>query len=142
MRGRSACYSGPMTRYLLTYGATFLTLAALDAAWLGVVARTLYRDAMGQLLAPSVNVGAAAAFYLLYPIGLVVFAVLPSGGDWLRALVLGALFGLFCYGTYDITNLAILKDWPLGLTFVDIAWGAVVSAAGALAGAWVLRLTT
>lgn len=142
MRRRSACYSGPMTRYLLTYGATFITLAALDAAWLGVVARTLYRDAMGQLLAPSVNFGAAAAFYLLYPIGLVVFAVLPSGGDWLRAMVLGALFGLFCYGTYDITNLAILKDWPLGLTFVDIAWGAVVSAAGALAGAWVLRLTT
>jgi uncharacterized membrane protein len=142
MGRRSACYSGPMTRYLLTYAATFLTLAALDAAWLGVVAKTLYRDAMGQLLAPAVNIGAAAAFYLLYPIGLVVFAVLPSGGDWLRALVLGALFGLFCYGTYDITNLAILKDWPLGLTFVDIAWGAAVSAAAALAGAWVLRLTT
>ena len=128
-----------MTRYLLTYTATFIALAALDFLWLGVVARSWYRDGMGSLLAPEVNVAAAAGFYLLYPIGLVIFAVLPSGGDWLRALVLGALFGLFCYGTYDLTNLAILKDWPLGLTFIDIAWGAVVSAAGASAGACVLR---
>lgn len=90
-------------------------------------------------MAPGPNWAAAATFYLLYPIGLVIFAVLPSGGDWLRALALGALFGLFCYGTYDLTNLAILKDWPLGLTFIDLAWGAVVSAAGALAGALVLR---
>ncbi len=128
-----------MTRYLLTYAATFIALAALDFLWLGVVAKSLYREGMGQLLAPDVNLAAAAGFYLLYPIGLVVFAVLPSGGDWLRALLLGALFGLFCYGTYDLTNLAILKDWPLALTFVDIAWGAAVSAAGASAGAWVLR---
>ena len=128
-----------MTRYLLTYAATFVSLAALDFLWLGVIARSWYRDGMGSLLAPQVNLAAAAAFYLLYPIGLVIFAVLPSGGDWLRALALGALFGLFCYGTYDLTNLAILKDWPLGLTFIDIAWGAVVSAAGASAGAWVLR---
>lgn len=128
-----------MTRYLLTYAATFIALAALDFLWLGVVARSWYRDGMGSLLAPQVNLAAAAAFYLLYPIGLVIFAVLPSGGDWLRALALGALFGLFCYGTYDLTNLAILKDWPLGLTFIDIAWGAAVSAAGASAGAWVLR---
>jgi uncharacterized membrane protein len=90
-------------------------------------------------MAPSPNLPAAAAFYLLYPVGLVVFAVLPSGGDWLRALALGALFGLFCYGAYDLTNLAVLKDWPLQVTLVDIAWGAVVSAVGASAGAWVLR---
>ncbi|MBC7468942.1 MAG: DUF2177 family protein [Ramlibacter sp.] len=131
-----------MTRYLLTYAATFVALALLDFLWLGVVAKNLYREGMGQLLAAGPNWGAAAAFYLLYPIGLVVFAVLPSGGDWLRALTLGALFGLFCYGTYDLTNLAVLKDWPLALSFVDIAWGAAVSAAGALAGAWVLRWLT
>lgn len=128
-----------MTRHLLTYTATFIALAAFDFLWLGVVARSWYRDGMGSLLAPQVNLAAAATFYLLYPIGLVIFAVLPSGGDWLRALALGALFGLFCYGTYDMTNLSILKDWPLGLTFIDIAWGAVVSAVGASAGAWVLR---
>ncbi len=131
-----------MTKNLLTYAATFIALAALDFLWLGVVAKNLYREGMGHLMAPDVNLAAAAGFYLLYPIGLVVFAVLPSGGDWLRALLLGALFGLFCYGTYDLTNLAILKDWPLSLTFVDIAWGAAVSAAGASVGAWVLRWLT
>jgi uncharacterized membrane protein len=128
-----------MTRYLLTYAATFVALAALDFLWLGVVAKSFYRDAIGHLMAPSPNIPAAAAFYLLYPVGLVVFAVLPSGGDWLRALLLGALFGLFCYGTYDLTNLAVLKDWPVSVTLVDMAWGAVVSAAGASAGAWLLR---
>ena len=128
-----------MTRNLLTYAATFLALAVLDFMWLGVIAKNLYREGIGHLMAPSVNLGAAAGFYLLYPIGLVVFAVLPSGGDWLRALALGALFGLFCYATYDLTNLAILRDWPLSVTLVDMAWGAAVSAAGASAGAWVLR---
>lgn len=128
-----------MTRHLLTYAATFVALAVLDFLWLGVIAKNLYREGIGHLMAPGPNWWAAAAFYLLYPIGLVVFAVLPSGGDWLRALALGALFGLFCYGTYDLTSLAILKDWPLGLTLVDIAWGAGVSAAGASAGAWVQR---
>lgn len=128
-----------MTRYLLAYAAAFIALAALDFLWLGVIAKNLYREGIGHLMGPAVHIPAAAAFYLLYPVGLVVFAVLPSGGDWLRALTLGALFGLFCYGTYDLTSLAILKDWPLNLTLVDIAWGAAVSAAGASAGAWVLR---
>jgi uncharacterized membrane protein len=128
-----------MTRNLLTYAATFVALAALDFLWLGVVAKSFYRDGIGHLMAPAPNLPAAAAFYLLYPVGLVVFAVLPSGGDWLRALLLGALFGLFCYGTYDLTNLSVLKDWPVSVTLVDMAWGAVVSAAGASAGAWLLR---
>ena len=128
-----------MTRHLLTYAATCIALTVLDFLWLGVIAKNLYREGIGHLMAPGPNWWAAAAFYLLYPIGLLVFAVLPSGGDWLRALALGALFGLFCYGTYDLTSLAILKDWPLSVTLVDIAWGAAVSAAGASAGAWVLR---
>ena len=128
-----------MTRNLLAYAGTFVALAILDYLWLGVIAKNWYRDAMGHLMAPTPNWGAAAAFYLLYPVGLLIFAVLPSNGDWQRALMLGALFGLFCYGTYDITNLAILRDWPLPLTFVDIAWGAAVSAVGASAGALVLR---
>jgi uncharacterized membrane protein len=128
-----------MTRNLLAYGAAFAALAALDFLWLGVLAKGLYRDGIGHLMAPMPNWGAAAAFYLLYPIGLLVFAVLPAGGDWLRTLLLGALFGAFCYGTYDLSNLAVLRDWPLPLTLVDIAWGALVSAVGASAGAWVLR---
>lgn len=128
-----------MTRHLLTYAATFIALALLDFLWLGVIAKGWYRDAIGHLMAPTPNWGAAGAFYLLYPVGLLVFAVLPSGGDWLRALALGALFGAFCYGTYDISNMAVLRDWPLSITLLDIAWGAAVSAAGASAGAWALR---
>ncbi|MDB5942086.1 MAG: Protein of unknown function rane [Ramlibacter sp.] len=133
------CYSRAMTRNLLAYAPVFGALAVLDFLWLGVIGKSLYRDGIGHLMAPAPNWAAAAAFYLLYPIGLVVFAVLPSRGDWLRALTLGALFGLFCYGTYDLGNLAVLRDWPLPLTLVDIAWGGVASAAGASAGAWVLR---
>lgn len=136
---RPACYSGAMTRNLLTYAAAFIALALLDFLWLGVIARSWYRDGIGHLMASTPSWGAAAAFYLLYPIGLLIFAVLPSNGDPVRALTLGALFGLFCYGTYDLTGLAVLRDWPLPLTFIDIAWGGVVSAAGASAGAWVQR---
>ncbi len=128
-----------MARALLTYLATFLAIGVLDALWLGVVARSWYAQSLAHLLADRPRVGAAAAFYLLYPVGVVVFAVLPAGGDWARALALGALFGLFAYGTYDITNLAVMRDWPLGLTFVDIAWGTLASAAGALAGALAWR---
>lgn len=128
-----------MTRHLLTYLATLLTVGLLDFLWLGVIALRWYQAAIGHLMAPKPHVAAAAAFYLLYPVGVMIFAVLPSGGDWQRALVLGGLFGLFAYGTYDVTNLAVMRDWPLRITLVDIAWGTFVSAAGAVAGALALR---
>ena len=128
-----------MKPILLSYAGTFVVLAAMDFLWLGVIAKDWYRDGIGHLMAPTPNWAAAAAFYLLYPVGLMVFAVQPSQGDWLRALILGALFGAFCYGTYDVSNLAVLRDWSLPITLMDIAWGAVVSAAGASGGAWVLR---
>lgn len=130
-----------MTRYLLPYLATLIVLAVLDFLWLGVIARNFYREGIGHLMAPSPNWGAAIAFYLLYPVGIVIFAVLAADGEWLKALTLGALFGLFCYGTYDLSNMAVLRDWPLQVTAVDIAWGVVVSAIGASAGAWALRWT-
>ena len=128
-----------MARYALIYLATLLTVGVLDFIWLRVIATAWYEGGIGHLMASKPNLVAAAAFYLLYPIGLVVFAAAPAGQDWSRALAMGALFGLFAYGTYDLTNLAIMRDWPLGLTFVDIAWGAVVSGAGAGAGALASR---
>lgn len=129
-----------MSRPLLTYLATLLAVGLLDFLWLGLVAKGWYQQGMAHLLAPQPRIPAAAAFYLLYPVGIVVFAVLPSGGDLLRAVGLGLLFGLFAYGTYNLTNLAVMRDWPLGLTFLDIAWGGFVSACGAAAGAWAWRL--
>lgn len=128
-----------MTRNLLSYAGALLVLAVLDFLWLGVVAKDWYRGGIGHLMAPTPNWAAAAAFYVLYPVGIMVFAVLPSQGDWLRALTLGALFGLFCYGTYDLSNLATLRDWPLPLSLMDIVWGGAVSAACASAAAAVLR---
>lgn len=124
-----------MSRLALSYLAVLLIVGVLDYLWLRVIATAWYENAMAHLLAPKPNLVAAAIFYFAYPVGLMVFAVVPSGGDVVRALVLGALFGLFAYGTYDITNLAVMRDWSLRLTLIDIAWGTFVSAAGALAGA-------
>lgn len=124
-----------MLQYLGIYLAVFLTMFVIDALWLGVIAKTMYADAMGSLLSPNPNLWAAAAFYLLFPVGLVIFAVLPQADSpvW-KAALMGALFGFFAYSTYDLTNLAVVKDWPLGLTFIDMAWGTMVSGIAATAG--------
>jgi uncharacterized membrane protein len=128
-------------RYALAYAATFVVMVAIDLVWLGVVAKPFYEKGIGHLLAEQPNWLAAALFYFGYPVGLVVFAIAPNASRRARRSVLisGALFGFFAYGTYDLTNLATLKNWPLGLSMIDIAWGSSVSAVSALAGWWVLR---
>jgi uncharacterized membrane protein len=128
--------------YLITLAIFFI----IDMIWLGVVAKAFYRRHLGALMSPKVNWAAAALFYLLFIVGLVVFAVRPAlaAGRPILALVLGALLGLISYATYDLTNLATLKDWPLVVTVVDLAWGAVlggaVSYVSALLGRLLLRL--
>ena len=104
-----------------------------DAIWLGVVAKDLYRQHIGHLMADSVRWGAALAFYLLFLYGLFVFVIQPAlaAQDPMSALLKGALFGLVCYATYDLTNLATLRDWPLSVTFIDLAWGAFLSGTAA-----------
>ncbi len=129
-----------MSLLLLSYLATLLVVGVLDYLWLGVIALRWYQAGMGHLMAASPNLLAAGAFYLLYPIGLMVFAVAPAQGDVWRALGMGALFGLFAYGTYDITNLAVMRDWPAWLSAMDIAWGTFVSAVGAAGGAIAWRV--
>jgi uncharacterized membrane protein len=98
--------------------------------WLGLVAKKLYAKQIGFLLKPDVNWTAAISFYLLFIVGLVLFVVSPAleKHSWMHALVFGALFGLITYATYDLTNLATTRDWPLLITFVDMAWGTVLSA--------------
>ena len=124
-----------MMKYFGTYGAIFLTMFVIDMLWLGVIARSLYANAMGSLMSPSPNLWAAGAFYLMFPLGLLIFAVLPHADSpvW-KAALMGALFGFFAYATYDLTNLAVIKDWPLGLTFIDMAWGTMVSGIAATMG--------
>ncbi|TFY97971.1 DUF2177 family protein [Ramlibacter rhizophilus] len=128
-----------MSRPALTYLAALLAFGLLDYVWLRHIAIDWYEAGMAHVLAPQPNWWAAGAFYLLYPAGVVFFAAWPSEGDWTRALFLGALFGAFAYGTYDLTSLAVIRDWPVGLTLLDIAWGAVVSGAAAAAGAVALK---
>ncbi len=103
---------------------------ALDMIWLGLVAKDFYRNQIGFLLSEKVNWIAAISFYLLFIVGVVFFVVMPAleKGSLMYAILVGALFGFITYATYDLTNLATTKDWPLFVTFVDLAWGAVLSA--------------
>ncbi len=129
------------TKLLLAWAATFIVMLAIDLLWLGVIAKSLYQQGMGDLMSPQPRLAAAAAFYLLYPIGLVIFAVWPgvNADSVLRAAWLGALFGLFAYGTYDLTNLAVVRNWPVSLSFIDMAWGTLASGVASAGGAAALR---
>lgn len=127
-----------MTKYLAAYATATVVMVAIDLIWLGVIAKPLYRAGIGHLMADSPNIPAALLFYLLFPVGLMIFAVVPNAvsPEWTKTLVAGALFGLFTYATYDLTNLATLKGWPVGLAALDTAWGSLVSAVAAAAAKW------
>ncbi|MFH1574512.1 MAG: DUF2177 family protein, partial [Acidobacteriota bacterium] len=107
--------------YLITVPLFFL----IDLFWLGILAKDFYKRHLGYLMRPDVNWVAAVLFYLLFIIGIVIFAVKPAleAESPARALVYGALFGFFTYATYDLTNLATVRDWPLVVTVVDLVWG-------------------
>jgi uncharacterized membrane protein len=125
-----------MPPFLVAYLASAATLVVLDAIWLTLAVPRLYQPALGDLLAPQPNFLVAAVFYLLYLVGVVVFAVLPAveGKSLLQALALGALLGLVAYGTYDFTNLSTLRDWPVGLSLIDVVWGTFLTGAAATVG--------
>lgn len=124
-----------MLKYFGTYVAVLVALVAIDMVWLRLIAVQWYADGMGPLLADSPKLWAAAAFYLMFPAGLLLFAVIPSvGAPLVNAVAMGALFGFFAYATYDLTALAVIRGWPVGLSFLDIAWGTVVSGVSAGAG--------
>lgn len=103
---------------------------AIDMVWLVLVARNFYQKHIGFLMKPDVNWVAAGIFYLLFIAGLVAFVITPAveKHSWVHAVLFGAFFGLITYATYDLTNLATLKDWPLLVTVVDLIWGMVLSA--------------
>jgi uncharacterized membrane protein len=110
--------------YLIALGI-FLVI---DMIWLVFVARGFYKRHLGPLMAPKVNWGAAGLFYLFFIVGLLVFAIRPAllSGAPVQALFYGALLGFISYATYDLTNLATLKDWPMIVTVVDLVWGTVL----------------
>ena len=116
--------------FLKLYFIALPVFFLFDMIWLGLVAKDFYRNQIGFLLKENVNWIAAISFYLLFIVGVVFFVVMPAlqKDSWMYALLVGALFGFITYATYDLTNLATTKDWPLFVTLVDLAWGAVLSA--------------
>jgi uncharacterized membrane protein len=116
--------------FIKLYAIALPVFFAIDMLWLGLVAKNFYKQQIGFLMKSNINWVAAISFYLLFIVGLVLFVIMPSieKGSWVRAVLFGALFGLVTYATYDLTNLATFKEWPLFVTFVDLAWGATLGA--------------
>ena len=109
-----------------------VVMAVIDLFWLGIVARKMYQKYIGFLLAPKTNVPAAVLFYTIFIIGLVAFVIVPAldaPNQLQHAVTHGLLWGLCTYATYDLTNLATVKNWPVTLTVIDLVWGSFISAA-------------
>lgn len=125
-----------MIHYIVAYMCTAVIFLAIDYVWLGFIAKELYFSSLGHLMADEVNFKIAAGFYLIYAAGIVVFAVNPAliSGEWKTALIYGALFGFFCYATYDFTNMATLRDWPIKVSLIDIAWGTFLTGISSTGG--------
>jgi len=121
---------------LIAYAGALLLLVVADGLWLGLLMPQQYQAWIGPLMRERPLLLPAAVFYLLYPVGVVAFAVLPALAlkSWQRSSALGALLGLVAYGTYDLSNLATLNGWPWQLALVDMVWGAGLTAAAACAG--------
>lgn len=120
--------------YLAAYLSTAIVFGVIDAAWLTVMGNHLYRPLLGDLLAPSVRILPAIAFYLVYPAGVMIFVVLPALREDILsgAFFYGLLFGAVAYATYDLTNQATLRTWPFQITLIDIAYGAFASGVAAM----------
>ena len=125
-----------MNKYFIAWLVVVVAMVAMDVLWLGFLAKSWYQEGIGHLMAEKPKVLAALAFYVIYAVGLVVFTVAPRAGmeGWHSTALMAALFGLVAYATYDLSNLATLRNWPLWLSLLDMAWGSAASAVAATAG--------
>jgi len=132
-----------MTRMLVAYAATLIVFCCCDFVWLGWIARDYYQSQLGGLLLAQPNWAAAMIFYALYAAGIVIFCVAPAldAVSLAKAALLGALLGVLAYATYDLSNLATLKGWPVAMSLVDIGWGALVTALAASGGYQITKLS-
>jgi len=130
-----------MKSILISYLLTFIVFLLIDFLWLGIIAKNLYQKYLGDLLSDKVNWTAAFIFYFIYVAGISIFAIYPAvqKESVFNAILMGALFGLFTYATYDLTNLATLKGWPLPIVFIDILWGIILSASVSLSGFYIVK---
>jgi uncharacterized membrane protein len=137
-----ACYTwGMLTipQYIGIYLISVPVFFAIDMVWLGFVASSFYKSQIGHLLSSTVNWPVAIAFYLLFLVGLSIFAIVPAveARSFTHAVLYAALFGFFAYATYDLTNWSTLRDWPMLISLVDMVWGTVLSAAVASVTYWI-----
>lgn len=125
-----------MSKYLITYATVITVLMVLDALWLGVIAKSLYQAKIGHLMTETPNFYAAILFYLIYAAGLIAFVVAPYSAlqNWKIIIGYAALYGLCTYSTYALTNLAILKTWPIELSMIDVSWGIFITIFSASVG--------
>ena len=125
-----------MKTMLAAYAAAAVTMLGMDAVWLSLSADVLYRPLLGDIMLPGFRPVPAILFYVLYVVGIVIFAIEPAlvAGHWSGAARKGGLLGFFCYATYDLTNQATLKTWPVTVTIVDMAWGTFLTACAATVG--------
>lgn len=132
-----------ISKYVVAYIATGISFALIDSVWLRTMYERLYKPEIGSLMYEGgFRLGPAVAFYLLYILGMMIFAVGPAlnSGKWQTALLWGALLGFFCYMTYDLTNYATLKVWSTKVTVLDIIWGTVLTGSASMAGWWITTL--
>jgi len=126
-------------QYIKQYLIAMVVFTLIDLVWLVFISQKLYKEKIGHLMADKVNFAAAAVFYLLFIAALVFFVITPAAEkkSVLYALAAGAFFGLVTYGTYDLTNLATLRDWPLSITVIDLVWGAFVTGSTCAVTTWI-----
>lgn len=131
-----------MKRNVILYLATMLVMLPLDLLFLGFVAKNFFQSQVGDMLG-ELRVVPAILFYLLYIVGIVIFVNSSPGATWQSTLLYGALFGFFCYATFELTSMSLLRHWTWPVVVVDIAWGSFVTAAGATGGLllanWIAR---
>lgn len=128
-------------KLVLSYLLTTVVFFIIDIAWIGGFAKKFYWGNMGSLLKDDINWAAALIFYLLYIVGIFAFAIIPAvDNDSLKtAIIYGGLFGFFCYATYDLTNLATMKGFPMKVAIVDMIWGVILTSSVATAGFYITR---
>ena len=122
-----------MNRYVVLYLATFVVFIPIDFLFLGLVAKGFFASQVGDMLG-EIRIAPAILFYLLYVAGMVIFVNGPSGATWQSTLLYGALFGLFCYATFELTAMSLLKHWTWPVVIIDMSWGTFVTAVSSTAG--------
>lgn len=125
-----------MALYAIPYIFVLITFVIVDSIWLASTTRIFYRPVLGEMLVEQIRIAPVIGFYLLYPLGIEIFAIAPAlkAGSILSAIAYGALFGFFAYATYDLTNFATLRHWTAQITLIDLAWGAFATGVSAALG--------